>query len=45
MEGSLCSGKSFDVHTVSGDVKLPQSISGGMFKASTTSGDVEIKVK
>ncbi|MGN0184168.1 MAG: DUF4097 family beta strand repeat-containing protein [Aristaeellaceae bacterium] len=45
VEGSLCSGKTFDVHSVSGDVKLPQSASGGTFKASTTSGDVEIRVK
>lgn len=45
VKGSLCSGKSFDVRTVSGDVKLPQSVPGGAFKASTTSGDVEIKAK
>ena len=45
VEGSLQSGKSFDVHTVSGDVKLPKSASGGTFRANTTSGDVEIYVK
>ena len=45
VKGSLRSGKTFDVRTVSGDVKLPQSTSGGAFSASTTSGDVEIKVK
>ena len=45
VEGTLCSGKRFDVRSVSGDVKLPQSTSGGTFRANTTSGDVEIKVK
>ena len=45
IEGTLRSGKSFDVRTVSGDVKLPQSTDGGAFRANTTSGDVEIKVK
>ena len=45
VQGSLRSGKSFDVHSVSGEVRLPQSASGGAFMASTTSGDVEIKVK
>ena len=45
VEGTLRSGKTFDVRTVSGEVKIPQSASGGAFKANTTSGDVEIKVK
>ena len=45
VKGSLRSGKTFDVRTVSGDVKLPQSTSGGAFSASTTSGDVEISLK
>lgn len=45
VEGSLCSGKRFDVQTVSGDVKVPKGESGGAFKANTISGDVEIKVK
>ena len=45
VKGTLRSGKRFDVRTVSGDVKLPQSTSGGTFRANTTSGDVEIKVK
>ena len=45
VKGTLRSGKRFDVRTVSGDVKLPQSTDGGAFRANTTSGDVEIKVK
>ena len=45
VKGSLRSGKTFDVRTVSGDVKLPQSTSGGAFRANTTSGDVEISLK
>lgn len=45
IEGTLRSGKRFDVRTVSGDVKLPQSTSGGAFRVTTTSGDVEISLK
>ena len=45
VKGILCSGQAFDVHAVSGDVKLPQSAAGGAFKVSTTSGVVEIRVK
>lgn len=46
VEGILWTDKSFDVHTVSGDIRVPGSVSSApMCEISTTSGDVSIKVR
>ncbi len=42
VEGTLLSGKVFDVDTVTGDVKVPTSGQGGMCQIETISGDVKI---
>ncbi len=46
VEGSLWTDKSFDIHTVSGDVRVPGSVaSAPPCVISTTSGDVSIKIR
>lgn len=44
IEGELLSGKQFVASSISGDVRVPLSTTGGIFKATTTSGDIEIEI-
>ncbi len=45
IEGTLLTGKIFDVRTSSGNSDYPESIEGhGKFKATTSSGDIKIRI-
>ena len=45
VKGSFLTDKSFDVHTVSGDIRVPQSVTNApRCVINTTSGDVSIKI-
>ena len=44
VEGTVCSGKVFEVKTMTGSVSVPESdASGSVWKISTTTGNVEIE--
>lgn len=45
VKGSFFSGKSFDVHTDTGDIEIPRDSSGGVCQITTSTGDVEIDIR
>lgn len=45
VEGTFLSDKVFITKASSGDVKVPESITGGKCKITTSSGDISIKIK
>lgn len=45
VEGTLLSGKMFEIDTVSGDVEIPVSSTGGTCRIETISGDIEIEAR
>lgn len=45
IEGSLLTDKSFDVHTTSGDVSLPQTSADKTCDVSTVSGDITFSIR
>jgi len=42
VEGSFLTGKVFDAHTSTGDVKVPASVAGGTCEITTTTGDIRV---
>lgn len=44
VSGTILSGKVFIVSTHTGDVSVPESATGGKFKITTDTGDIELKV-
>ncbi|MBR5773778.1 MAG: DUF4097 family beta strand repeat protein [Clostridia bacterium] len=45
IEGTLLSAKAFFTHTSTGDIDVPRGTTGGTCTLTTTTGDIEIKVK
>ena len=45
VEGTLLSDKVFITRTSTGDIDVPESITGGKCKITTTTGDINIKIK
>lgn len=45
VSGSLLTGKRFDTHTTSGDVRVPSAGDGGLCSVTTTSGDIHLSVR
>ena len=45
VDGSFLSGKTFDVHTGTGDIEIPRGSSGGVCQITTSTGDIEIDIR
>lgn len=45
VEGSFLSGKSFEVHSDTGDVEIPRDSTGELCRITTTTGDIEIDIR
>jgi DUF4097 and DUF4098 domain-containing protein YvlB len=45
VEGTILSDKVFITRTSTGDIDVPESITGGKCKITTTTGDINIKIK
>ena len=44
IRASILSGKTYDCHSTSGGVHVPENTEGGTFKAKTTSGGIRVEV-
>ena len=44
VEGTLLSGKVFSADTSTGDIRMPQSTTGGLCEITTSTGDIDIKI-